>query len=56
MLQESRLIVMNHGTHLVFCGTVWLGVWPLSAELTAAAHDVERGLLASLGLGTVAVS
>jgi uncharacterized membrane protein len=79
-------------TAIVFCGTVWLGVWPLSAELTAAratgedpsrttsdvltlgasvaslvavgivlaaghaAHDVERGLLAGLGLGTVAVS
>jgi len=76
----------------VFCGTVWLGIWPLSAELTAdratredpsratsdlltlsasvaslaavaivvvaghAAHDIERGLLAGLGLGTVAVS
>jgi hypothetical protein len=39
----------------VFCGTVWLVVWPLSAELTAAAHDVERGRLASLGLGTAAV-
>ena len=79
-------------TAIVFCGTVWLGIWPLSAELTAAratredpsratsdvltlgasvaslvavgivlaaghaAHDVERGLLAGLGLGTVAVS
>jgi uncharacterized membrane protein len=77
---------------VVFCGTVWLGVWPLSAELTAAratredssratsdvlmlgasvaslvavgivlaaghtAPDVERGLLAGLGLATVAVS
>jgi uncharacterized membrane protein len=79
-------------TAIVFCGTVWLGVWPLSAELTAeratredpsratsdvltlgasvaslvavgivlaaghAAHDIERGMLAGLGLVTVAVS
>ncbi len=79
-------------TAIVFCGTVWLGIWPLSAELTAdratredpsratsdlltlsasvtslatvaivvvaghAAHGIERGLLAGLALGTVAVS
>jgi uncharacterized membrane protein len=79
-------------TAIVFCGTVWLGVWPLSAELTAVratgedpsratsdgltlgasvasliavaivlvaghdAHDIERGVLAGLGFGTVAVS